>query len=289
MAKDDWRNQQRKTGTWMFNPFNAAAAVWGTAVGIGCAVLGIRRSETRKETHRPAGEPPEAPSTSTAVQPQPGPGGRPPQERASPAKPEPSTKAAPVGQAAARRSAAARETTRRGARQAPPVKQGTAAKTPGLSDKGGSQRPPAQPGRAESTGTAPKPAARTPPRPKATAKHPAQPRPGQAAREEAPASSGPAAAAPAEAGPQRPPALDAPRGGKADDLTQITGIGPKLAEKLNKLGIYHYEQIAGWSDSSVAWIDAELQAKGRVKRDNWVGQAAALMAGVKKTDGGSAA
>lgn len=290
MANNDRRDQQGKSGSWLLNPLNAAAAVWGTAVGIGCAVLGIRRSEGRKEPERAAGPLPERPETSGGAQPQPGPGGGPPRQRASQAKPEPSTKAAPTGQAAGRRSATARETARRGARPAAPAKQGTAAKSTGLSDKGGSQRPAgaSQPGASAgarpSAGKQPsgaRPTTSAPPRPKASDKHPAQPRPGQAAREEPPASGGPPAMAPASVEPQRPPALDQPRGGKADDLKQITGIGPKLEEKLNGLGIYHYDQIAGWGDSDVRWIDAELQAKGRVERDNWVGQAAALKAGAK--------
>ena len=73
-------------------------------------------------------------------------------------------------------------------------------------------------------------------------------------------------------------------------IKHIEGVGPKLEEKLNGLGIYHYDQIAGWGDSAVAWMDAELQAKGRVERDNWVGQAAALKSGAKPaSDKGSAA
>jgi predicted flap endonuclease-1-like 5' DNA nuclease len=286
MANNDRRNQHGKGGSWLFNPLNAAAAAWGTAVGIGCAILGIRRPGGRKETERAAGtlpERPEAPATPTPAQP--GRSAEERQEKAAEPKPAPSAKVAPVAKAAGRRSATGADTRRRGARQAPPAKQGTAAKSPDLSDKGASQRPTAQ--RSASAGT--RPTARTPARPKASDKRPAQPRPGQAAREEPPASAGSPAMAAADAGPQRPPALGGPRGGKADDLKQIAGIGPRLEEKLNGLGIYHYDQIAGWSDSGVAWIDAELQAKGRVKRDNWVGQAAALMAGIKKTDGGPAA
>lgn len=78
----------------------------------------------------------------------------------------------------------------------------------------------------------------------------------------------------------KPAALKSPRNGKADDLKKIKGIGPKLEELLHSLGFYHYDQIAGWNESEVAWVDNNLTGfKGRVSRDNWVEQAATLAAG----------
>lgn len=72
--------------------------------------------------------------------------------------------------------------------------------------------------------------------------------------------------------------MPAPRGGVADDLKKIKGIGPKLEEMLNGLGIYHFDQIAGFSDAELAWIDDNLQGfKGRATRDDWVSQARALV------------
>ncbi len=49
----------------------------------------------------------------------------------------------------------------------------------------------------------------------------------------------------------------------------------KLLEKLvNELGFYHFDQIAGWSDADVAWVDANMKTfKGRITRDKWVAQA----------------
>lgn len=79
-----------------------------------------------------------------------------------------------------------------------------------------------------------------------------------------------------------PPVMAAPRGA-ADDLRKIKGLGPKLEEKLNALGIWHYDQIANWTEAHVAWADEQLSARGRVARDDWVGQARALSAG---KDGG---
>ena len=67
--------------------------------------------------------------------------------------------------------------------------------------------------------------------------------------------------------------LDGPEGGKADDLKKITGVGPKLEQTLNELGIYHYDQVAKLTASDIAWVDARLRFKGRIERDDWVGQA----------------
>ena len=39
----------------------------------------------------------------------------------------------------------------------------------------------------------------------------------------------------------------APRGGKADKLTLIKGIGPVNEKKLNEHGIFHFDQIAAWT------------------------------------------
>ncbi len=65
--------------------------------------------------------------------------------------------------------------------------------------------------------------------------------------------------------------------GTADDLKKISGVGPKLEEKLNALGIYHYWQVAGFSAEDVSRVDDELNFKGRIERDDWIGQAKKLM------------
>lgn len=65
---------------------------------------------------------------------------------------------------------------------------------------------------------------------------------------------------------------------KADDLTVIKGVGPALARQLNGLGVYKFSQIAGFSDEDLAWIDMNLPApRGRCFRDDWAGQAKALL------------
>ncbi|MCR9270687.1 MAG: hypothetical protein NXH72_11920 [Hyphomonadaceae bacterium] len=74
-----------------------------------------------------------------------------------------------------------------------------------------------------------------------------------------------------------PETLPSPKG-KADDLTRIKGIGPKLSARLNELGIYHFKQIAGWSEPEALWVDEFLSFKGRVARENWISQARVLSA-----------
>jgi predicted flap endonuclease-1-like 5' DNA nuclease len=76
---------------------------------------------------------------------------------------------------------------------------------------------------------------------------------------------------------ERPPGLPGPRDGKPDDLRRIRGIGPKNEGVLNSLGIYHYEQVAALTPAHVAWLDSYLKYHGRIARDDWVGQAQALV------------
>lgn len=66
----------------------------------------------------------------------------------------------------------------------------------------------------------------------------------------------------------------------ADDLKLIKGVGPKLESALNAMGFFHFDQIAGWSQADVDWMDDNLEGfKGRVSRDDWVAQAKILAAG----------
>ena len=75
----------------------------------------------------------------------------------------------------------------------------------------------------------------------------------------------------------RPLALDKPVANAPDDLTVIGGIGPKIQEVLNGMGIWHYDQIAAWTPENVAWVDQELNFSGRIVREGWVQQAAVLV------------
>lgn len=85
--------------------------------------------------------------------------------------------------------------------------------------------------------------------------------------EESPAPSEPKAAMPATA----------PVGEGADDLTQIKGLGPKAAAALHDAGVTRFAQIAAWSDSDVEDWDARINGRGRITRDDWVGQARSLV------------
>ncbi|MBE9635395.1 endonuclease [Salipiger mangrovisoli] len=89
-----------------------------------------------------------------------------------------------------------------------------------------------------------------------------------------------APAAAEETGGSQPVALAQPRSGAADNLKEIKGVGPKLEQLLHELGIYHFDQIAGWNAAEVGWMDENLKGfRGRVSRDDWVGQARILAAG----------
>jgi NADH-quinone oxidoreductase subunit E len=78
---------------------------------------------------------------------------------------------------------------------------------------------------------------------------------------------------------ERPPLLSAPRNGIPDDLKEISGIGLKIEDLLHELGIFHFDQIARWTKENIKWIEQYLNFKGRVERENWVGQAKILSAG----------
>jgi len=61
-----------------------------------------------------------------------------------------------------------------------------------------------------------------------------------------------------------------------DDLTRLTGIGPKLAAALAERGITTFAHLAAWTEENAKAFDAELSLKGRVARDAWIAQARRL-------------
>ncbi len=108
--------------------------------------------------------------------------------------------------------------------------------------------------------------------------------PGEASKS---ASSKPAAAKPAATKPRASkPATSKPAAGAkttpaasipiADDLTRISGIGPKIAALLNDAGIVSFTQLAELSDDEIGSLEDRLKFKGRVTRENWVEQARSL-------------
>jgi NADH-quinone oxidoreductase subunit E len=78
---------------------------------------------------------------------------------------------------------------------------------------------------------------------------------------------------------ERPRGLAEPRGGKADDLLLIRGIGPKNQKILHTLGFFHFDQIGSWTAEQIEWVDDHLKFNGRIVREEWVVQARLLSEG----------
>lgn len=64
----------------------------------------------------------------------------------------------------------------------------------------------------------------------------------------------------------------------SDDLQRIKGIGPKIADSLDRLGVQRLEQIAAWTPADVARVNEQLRFKGRIEREEWISQAKTLIA-----------
>ncbi|PJE29780.1 hypothetical protein CVM39_07710 [Pseudooceanicola antarcticus] len=70
-----------------------------------------------------------------------------------------------------------------------------------------------------------------------------------------------------------------------DDLQQLKGVGPKLAQALNDAGVLSFAQIASWTEADVAWVEENVKgARGRIGRDGWIAQAQALTAATEAAD-----
>jgi len=99
-----------------------------------------------------------------------------------------------------------------------------------------------------------------------------------AATETAPVEAAPAEAAPvADTAPAADTALVAE--GETNDLSRISGVGPVLSGKLAELGYTSLSQIAVLTPEQVADIDEKLNFKGRIGREDWIGQAKGMLAG----------
>lgn len=83
----------------------------------------------------------------------------------------------------------------------------------------------------------------------------------------------PAKAAKTAAAPKA--AKAAPAAG-ADDLKQLSGVGPALEKKLHAEGITTFAQIAAWTDADVEEFGEKLNFKGRIEREGWIEQAKEL-------------
>jgi predicted flap endonuclease-1-like 5' DNA nuclease len=63
--------------------------------------------------------------------------------------------------------------------------------------------------------------------------------------------------------------------GSRDDLQLIAGIGPAMEKKLNACGVFTYRELAMLTDQDIERIEAVIKFAGRVRREDWVGQAKA--------------
>ncbi|NMQ21010.1 hypothetical protein E4P82_18530 [Candidatus Competibacter phosphatis] len=86
----------------------------------------------------------------------------------------------------------------------------------------------------------------------------------------------PTAEPPTAANDEPPPTariVETPAESPSDDLKLIGGIGPALEKKLNACGIFTYRQLAVLGDEDIERIEAAIKSFGRIRRDDWVGQA----------------
>ncbi len=61
-------------------------------------------------------------------------------------------------------------------------------------------------------------------------------------------------------------------------LTMISGLGPKLEERLKEQGVTSLEQIASWTLVDIEAIEEKMgNLQNRIRRDDWVGQAKDLL------------
>lgn len=62
-----------------------------------------------------------------------------------------------------------------------------------------------------------------------------------------------------------------------DNLKLIPGIGPKLEQALNGMGVIRLSQIADWKPADIKKIDDDLGLENRIIRDDWAGQARRIL------------
>jgi F-type H+-transporting ATPase subunit gamma len=60
---------------------------------------------------------------------------------------------------------------------------------------------------------------------------------------------------------------------ESDDLTRISGVAGDIEARLRDTGITTFEEIAAWTGEDMDRIDDHLGFEGRIRRDDWQGQA----------------
>ena len=94
-------------------------------------------------------------------------------------------------------------------------------------------------------------------------------KPAKVAADEAPAPAKKAAPKAEKAAPKAKAAAAA-----SDDLTQLTGVGPAFATKLNEAGVTSFAQIAAWTDAEIERLDGEISGlKAKAEKGDWVAEA----------------
>ena len=58
-----------------------------------------------------------------------------------------------------------------------------------------------------------------------------------------------------------------------DDLTLIKGVGPFTQKKVNRLGIYTFDQLVSLSSEDIERVNEAINFyPGRITQDDWIGQ-----------------
>lgn len=73
-----------------------------------------------------------------------------------------------------------------------------------------------------------------------------------------------------------------PKPAKPDDLKKLDGVGPRLEQTLNSLGVWTYAQVAAWTPEEIAYVEDMTGLNGAVATNNWLSQAASLAKGETK-------
>ncbi len=101
-------------------------------------------------------------------------------------------------------------------------------------------------------------------------------KPAKKAKADAPKAEAPKAEKPKA---KKAEAAPAPAAAGADDLKQLSGVGPALEKKLHEAGVTTFAQIAAWGADDIAAMDEKLSFKGRIEREGWVDQAKKIVEG----------
>ena len=72
------------------------------------------------------------------------------------------------------------------------------------------------------------------------------------------------------------------RPAQPDDLKRLSGVGPKLEQTLNSLGVWTYAQVAAWAPEEIAYVEDMTGLDGAVATNKWLSQAASLAKGETK-------